>query len=65
MQIAGSVMMGLGGVLGLIGLLTIWVPIFGIIFLMIGFGLFVAGQFLKRKGRHHAVLRKQGGRGLF
>ena len=65
MQLAGNLMMGLGGLLGLIGLLTVWIPIFGLICLSVGFGLFVVGRFLRRQGRHHAVLRQQGGRGLF
>ncbi len=58
-------MMGLGGLLGLIGLLTAWIPFLGLLLLMAGFGLFVAGRFVRRQGRHDAVLRKQGGRGLF
>lgn len=65
MQITGNLMMGFGGLLGLIGFLTIWIPILGLLCLIVGFGLFVGGQMVKRKGRHHAVLRKQGGRGLF
>lgn len=65
MTLTGNILVGLGGLLGVIGVLMIWIPVFGLLFLFFGFGLFVTGQFLRRKGRHHTVLRKQGGRGLF
>ncbi len=61
MQMTGNLMMGFGGLLGLIGFVMIWVPFLGLFCLITGFGLFIGGQFVKRKGRHHAVLRKQGG----
>ncbi|MCB1418705.1 MAG: hypothetical protein KDJ74_06770 [Notoacmeibacter sp.] len=65
MRLLGNLLLGFGALLGLLGLLTVWMPIFGLLCLTIGFGLFVVGQFLRRKGRQHAVLRKQGDRGLF
>lgn len=64
MQLTGNLMIGFGGLLGFIGFVMIWVPFLGLFCLIVGFGLFVGGQYLKRLGRHDAVLRKQGGRGL-
>ncbi len=65
MQILGNIMMGFGALMGLIGLLFMWLPMFGIFCFALGGGLWALGRFVRQQGRRQAVMKHQGGRGMF
>lgn len=65
MQVLGNAMMGFGALLGLFGLIFIWVPVFGLLCLAIGGGLWALGRFVRHQGRRQSVIKQQGGQGIF
>lgn len=49
------------GILGLTGLVLIWVPVLGVFLLVIAAGLYVAAGACRREGRRRSAMRQQGG----
>ena len=65
MTIAGNILFGIAALFALIGVLTIWVPFFGFLMLLVSAACWFVARMLRRLGRKQAVLRQQGGQGLF
>jgi hypothetical protein len=64
-QLLGNILMGLGGLFGLLGILLLWVPVVGLLLFGLGIGLWAIGRFVRHHGRRHAVIKRQGGQGIF
>lgn len=61
MKLSAGMLYGLSALFGLIGLLTIIVPIIGAPILLIAYLLYLAAGKAKRKAREIEVRRQQGG----
>ena len=61
MKLSSGLLYGLSAFFGLIGLLTIIVPIIGLPILLVAYLLYLAAGKAKRKAREVEVHRQQGG----
>ena len=61
MGIFGNLLLGVSGLLAVLGLLMIWVPVIGVLLLVLSAAVYFLAQAVRREARKIAVRRQQGG----